>query len=44
MAGDKDSLIGKAKAMHIRKANQGIHFLLPIGRQIYNHLQESWYK
>ena len=38
---DKDSLIGKAKAAHTSKANQGIHSPLPIGRQAFSHLQES---
>jgi len=36
----KDSLTGKAKATHASKAIQGIHSLLPIGRQVFSHLQE----
>ena len=38
---DKDSFIGKAKATHTSKANQGIHSPLPMGRQVFSHLQES---
>ena len=38
---DKDSLTGKAKAVHTRKAKQGICSLLPIVRQVCSHLQES---
>jgi len=38
---DKDSLISKAKAVHASKAKSGIHSLLPIGRQVFSHLQES---
>jgi len=38
---DKDSLIAKAKAMQASKAKQGIHSLLPISRQVFNHVQES---
>ena len=38
---ENDSFIGKAKAAHTSKANQGIHSLLPIGRQVFSHLQES---
>ena len=41
MGCDKDSLIGKAKATHSSKAKQGIHLPLPIGRQVFSHLQES---
>jgi len=41
VGGDKDSLIGKAKAMCTSKAVQGIHSLLSIGRQMFSHLQES---
>ena len=41
MGWDKDSLIGKAKAKHASKANQGIHSLLPISRQVFSHLQQS---
>ena len=41
MVWDKDSLIGKAKAMHTSKAKQGIHSLLPMGRQVFCCLQES---
>ena len=41
MGWDKDSLIGKAKATHTSKAKQGIHSLLPVGRQVFSHLQES---
>ena len=38
---DNDSLIGKAKAVCGSKAKQGIHLLLPMGRQVFSHLQES---
>jgi len=38
---DKDSLTGKAKAVHPNEAEQGIHSLLPNGRQGFGHLQES---
>jgi len=38
---NKDSLLGKAKAVHARKAKQAIHSILPIGRQLFSHLQES---
>jgi len=38
---DKDSLIDTARAAHRSEANQGIHSLLPIGRQVFSHLQES---
>ena len=38
---DKDSLISKAKAAHGSKAKQGTHSLLPIGGQVFSHLQES---
>lgn len=37
----KDSLIGKAKALHINKANQCIHSSLPVGRQVFSHPQKS---
>ena len=37
VAWDKDSLIGKAKAVHASKAKRGIHSPLPISP----HLQES---
>jgi len=37
---DNVSLIGKANAAHASKA-KWIHSLLPIGRQVFNHLQES---
>jgi len=36
-----DSLLGKAKAAHTGEANQGTHLLLPIGRQLFSHFQES---
>ena len=39
---DKDSLVGKAKAARTSKAKQGIHSPLPIGRQVFSHLQEGW--
>jgi len=32
---------GKAKPMHTKEAKQGIRSLLPIGRQVFSHLQES---
>ena len=38
---DKDSLTGKAKAVHASKAKQGIHSPLPMGRQVFSHPQES---
>ena len=39
---DKDSLKrGKAKAVHTSKAKPGIHSPLPMGRQVFSHLQES---
>lgn len=38
---DKDSLIGKAKAMHTRKAEKGIHSLLPISRELFSHLRKA---
>jgi len=38
---DKNSLIGKGKAMHASKAKEGIHSLVHIGRQMFIHLQES---
>jgi len=38
---DKHSLIGKAKTTHTSKSKEGIISLLPIGRQVFNHLQES---
>jgi len=41
MGGDKDSLIGKGKAMHTSKAKQDAYSLLPIDRQVFSHLQES---
>jgi len=34
-------VIGKAKAAHTSKANQGIHLLRPIIRQVFSHRQES---
>jgi len=33
--------MGKAKTAHASKTKQGIHSLLPIGRQVFSHLQES---
>jgi len=39
--GDKDNLVGKAKAAHISKANQGFDSLLPVSRQVFSQLQES---
>ena len=38
---DKSNLIGKAIAMHASKAKQGINSCLPMGRQVFRHLQES---
>jgi len=35
------SLVGKAKDACENKAKQGIHSLLPIGRRVFSHLQES---
>jgi len=32
---DKDSLIAKAKVVQASKAKQGIHSLLPIGKQVF---------
>jgi len=37
MGRDKDSLIGKAKAVCASKAEQGICSLLPISRQLFSH-------
>lgn len=36
---DTDSSIGKTKPTHTSKT--GINSLLPVGRQVFNHLQES---
>jgi len=36
----KDGLTGKARPMHTSEAKQEIHALLPIGRQVFSHLQE----
>ena len=41
VAWGKDNLICKAKAAHASKAKQGVHSPLPIGRQVFSHLQES---
>jgi len=30
-----------AKSVHASKAEQGIHSLLPIGRKVFSHLQQS---
>lgn len=38
---DKDSLIRKAKTMHINKANQGINSPHPMDRQVFSHPQKS---
>ena len=38
---DKNSLIGKVKVVHTSKAKQGIHSLLPIGRQVFSHLRKA---
>ena len=38
---DKDSLIGKAKAMRAIEVKQGIRVPLPISRQVFSHLQKS---
>jgi len=38
---DKYSLVNKAKAAHTSKAKSGIHSLLPISKQVFNHVQES---
>lgn len=37
MGWNKDSLIGRAKALHTRKTKQGIDSLLPMGRQVFCH-------
>lgn len=37
----KDSFIGKAKAVHTNKVNQGINFPLPIICQVFSYPQES---
>jgi len=39
--GLRQNLIGKAKAVYTSKAKQGIQSLLPIGRQVFIHLQET---
>ena len=40
---DRDSLIGKAKAICTSKAKEGINSLLPITiRQVFIHFRESW--
>ena len=36
----KDSLIGKAKAVHASKAEGGINSPLPVGRQVFSHVWE----
>ena len=41
MGWEKDSWKGKAKAAYSNKAKQGIHSLLPSGRQLFSDLQES---
>lgn len=42
MGRDEDSLIGKAKdKMHANKAKQELHSAIPIGRQVFCHLQEG---
>jgi len=41
MGRDKDSLKGKEKDTHTSNGKQGIHSLLPVGRQVFRHLQES---
>lgn len=38
---DRDNLADKAEAAHMSKANQRIHSPLPIGRQVFSHLQDS---
>lgn len=38
---DKSSLIGKEKAVCTSKEKEGIPSLLPIGRQMFGHFQES---
>jgi len=38
---DKNGLIGKAKAAHANKAEQGIDSLLPVIMWVFSHLQES---
>jgi len=38
---DKDSLIGKVKAVCANKAKQGIYPILPIGRLILSHFQKG---
>jgi len=37
----KDSLPGKAKAVHGSEAKRGIQLVLPISRQMFSHSQES---
>lgn len=41
MGWDKDGLIGKAEALHASKANAEINSLLPMGREVFSHLQEG---
>lgn len=38
---DRDSLIGKAEAMHTRKAKQRVHLLLPISTKVFSRLRDS---
>lgn len=47
MGWEKDSLIGKAKAVHTSKANQGINSLLPMSSQLQesqapSHVMVAW--
>jgi len=41
MVWDQESSIGKAKAMYTSKVKEGINSLLPTGRQVFSHLQQS---
>lgn len=38
---DKYNILGKAKDAHASKAKEGLHSLLPIGKQVLSHFQES---
>lgn len=41
MGRGQGNLIGKTKAVHTSKAKLRIHSPLPVGRQVFHHLQES---
>lgn len=41
MGWNKNRLLGRAKAVHESKTNQGINLLLPVSRQMFRRFQES---